>query len=135
MISICKKSSFDLKSSSKANPLQSYFLSDLGGDLLGICYFPETLKNSTDTLRLDGCMVLAGTMPGGSTENYDEGKTAVHEVGHWFGLFHTFQGSSCSGSGDDIQDTPAQMTSTNGCPKNKNSCPGQPGLDDINNYM
>ena len=43
----------------------------------------------------DGCNVLAGSMPrapqGSRVSGYDLGKTAVHEVGHWFGLLHTFQ--------------------------------------------
>lgn len=31
-------------------------------------------------------------------------------------------------------DTPPQATSTSGCPRNKDSCPGD-GEDNINNYM
>lgn len=41
----------------------------------------------------DGCNVLAGSMPKAPlpVKGYNLGKTAVHEVGHWFGLLHTFQ--------------------------------------------
>ena len=67
--------------------------------------------------------------------NYDLGITAVHEVGHWFGLFHVFQGSSCEGDGDFIADTPAQRAPTNGCPAQSDTCPNQPGLDSIHNFM
>ena len=41
----------------------------------------------------DGCSVLAGSMPKAPVPayGYSLGKTAVHEVGHWFGLLHTFE--------------------------------------------
>lgn len=41
----------------------------------------------------DGCNVLAGSMPKAPVPayGYSLGKTAVHEVGHWFGLLHTFE--------------------------------------------
>lgn len=67
--------------------LNLYFLSDLGGGLLGFCYFPE--KKPSDDLRevLDGCVNLAGTMPGGEVQNYNMGYTAVHEAGHVCGRF------------------------------------------------
>ncbi|MCJ1479683.1 hypothetical protein MMC13_008369 [Lambiella insularis] len=85
----------------------------------------------------DGCNVLAGSMPGGHVSGYSQGQTAVHEVGHWFGLLHTFQDQSCApgDAGDFIADTPQQGTPTSGCPTGKDSCPGQPGVDAIRNYM
>jgi PKD repeat protein len=58
-------------------------------------------------------------------------------VGHWLGLFHTFQGG-CS-DGDDCDDTPpVEGTFTNAnCPANGNSCPNDvPNLPDMwENYM
>ena len=57
-------------------------------------------------------------MPIGGLEGYQEGKTAVHEVGHWFGLLHTFQDESCEATdpGDFVDDTPQESVSTDGCP-------------------
>ncbi|KJX92741.1 unnamed protein product [Zymoseptoria tritici ST99CH_1A5] len=114
--------------------LDLYFLSDLGGGLLGFCYFPVASPTTRDR-QLDGCINLADSLPGGSATNYNMGYTAVHEVGHWFGLFHVFQGQSCSGAGDSVSDTPIQSTATSGCPVNKDSCPNAAGLDSIRNFM
>ncbi|KAL8719040.1 MAG: hypothetical protein Q9225_003897 [Loekoesia sp. 1 TL-2023] len=85
----------------------------------------------------DGCNVLLASMPGGGMQEYDQGKTAVHEVGHWFGLLHTFQDNSCASGdqGDYVDDTPQEMTATDGCPVGKDSCPGSAGMDPIGNYM
>ena len=115
--------------------LNLYFLSDLGGGLLGVCPFPTSHDGDDDTFKIDGCMIQASSMPGGDETNYNMGGTAVHEIGHWFGLFHVFQGDNCAAGGDHIVDTPRQSTSTQGCPASKDSCPGVQGLDSIHNYM
>ncbi|MFT4663774.1 MAG: hypothetical protein ACI8YQ_003058 [Polaribacter sp.] len=43
------------------------------------------------------------------------GRTATHEVGHYFGLNHIFSGADCDGD-DGISDTPFQASSYSGCP-------------------
>ncbi|KAL9578026.1 MAG: hypothetical protein Q9212_005989 [Teloschistes hypoglaucus] len=115
--------------------LNVYFLSDLGGGLLGICNFPTNASPGSSTYNQDGCDVLAQSVPGGTATNYNLGGSATHEIGHWFGLFHVFQGQACSGSGDSVSDTPLQKTATSGCPSSKDSCPSSAGLDSIHNYM
>jgi hypothetical protein len=58
----------------------------------------------------------------------------VHEVGHWLGLFHTFQGG-CDGKGDRVRDTAAQAVPNSGYPVEPiNTCPGA-GPDPIENFM
>ena len=115
--------------------LNIYFLPGMGSNL-GYCYFPEAggaTSGSTVQIR-DGCTVLSDSVPGGSATNYNLGHTATHEVGHWFGLYHTFQGG-CSGAGDSVADTPAQASASSGCPVGRDSCPSQAGVDPIHNYM
>ncbi|OAA37903.1 Peptidase M43, pregnancy-associated plasma-A [Metarhizium rileyi] len=104
--------------------------------VLGFCTFPDYAIEGTDVLAQDGCIVHVDTLPGGLIEKFNLGKTAVHEVGHWFGLLHTFQ-DGCDGAGDHVDDTPAQNSSTSGCPDGQNvdTCPQKPGPDPIHNYM
>ncbi len=68
--------------------------------------------------------------------NFNLGRTATHEVGHWLGLRHIWgNGSSCNDS-DGIDDTPNQLDENNGCPAGiKTSCDNAPYGDMYQNYM
>lgn len=63
------------------------------------------------------------------------GRTASHEIGHYLGLYHTFEGGcggSCNLAGDLICDTNAESVETLGCPASKTSCSSP---DPFHNYM
>lgn len=82
-------------------------------------------------------------LPGVVTEQdsmfapFNLGVTLVHEAGHYFGLAHTFNSNTCSGDNDGVPDTPVERSPASGCPVNppRDSCPSQPGLDPVRNFM
>ncbi len=102
---------------------------------LGFSYYPSIVVKQHYRV-LDGVVLHYGSLPGGFIENFDLGFTAAHEVGHWLGLAHTFE-QGCIGHGDFVDDTPAMLEPTSGCPEGKDTCTSKndPGLDPIHNFM
>lgn len=110
------------------------------GGYLGYATFPGSsfltddgvvlLNDSVSSIQFDVHIILNACilnlfhqfeqMPGGTATNYNLGDTLTHEIGHWIGLYHTFQGG-CSSSTGDYQHLAGgpkttEKSSTFGCP-------------------
>ncbi|TQV98644.1 hypothetical protein V2A60_007639 [Cordyceps javanica] len=103
--------------------LNLYYLPTLGYN--GLCYFPEKVTSGSTKFYRDGCTVRSDV--------HNNGQTTTHEVGHWLGLFHTFQ-DGCDPVNDMVADTPALINSWS-CNQNDDSCPDMPGKDPVTNFM
>jgi PKD repeat protein len=125
--------SFKKELSWDTNRYFNMFTFEAGNGLLGEATFPAQSAG----LPEDGIVVNWQTFGRNAPlEPYDQGRTTTHEVGHYLGLYHTFQ-SGCDQadpytSGDRIADTPDEAQQHFGCDPGTTTC-GSP--DAIDNYM
>lgn len=113
-----------------------------GAGYLGYAYYPTIVGSSYDVL--DGVVLAYGTLPGANQPGisdipgfvYNLGDTGTHEVGHYLGLAHTFEGK-CSRTNDAVADTPAERSPDFYCTAGRDTCPdrGTILLDPIHNFM
>lgn len=100
-------------------------------EVLGWATFPQSLRHFP---RLDGVVVHIGSLAGGDIEGYNQGHTLTHEVGHWLGLYHTFQ-DGCSRLNDRVSDTAPEASPNFDCPRRRDTCVRDDLQDPIHNFM
>ncbi len=118
--------------------LNIYVVQDIdnGSGVLGYSSYPDGPPEE------DGFVVLHdafGTM-GTAQAPQHLGRTASHELGHWLGMYHTFQdgcGTDTCTTGDLVCDTPPVEDPHYGCPVSANTCSNDvPDVNDlVDNYM
>ena len=118
------------------------WVANLSQGSLGLASFPVTdlegIENPELNRLYDGIIVAHDVFGSADKDpnanllnNFDKGRTATHEIGHFLGLRHISGDGNCSVD-DFCLDTPNQDGQTNGCPASRNTC----GSNDMyQNYL
>lgn len=107
----------------------------LGNNLLGYAQFPGGSPATDGVVILNSAFGSRKKYAAGYyISTYDLGRTASHEVGHWFNLRHIWGDANC---GDDfVGDTPLHTSANYNCPAAgaRSTCTGTPVMMTMN-YM
>lgn len=96
------------------NSYLNFWICDIdGGSTLGYTYLPGTVNSAKDGVVID--WQYWGTI-GTVTPPFNKGRTATHEVGHWFNLEHIWADEPNCSMDDYVSDTPQQKGENYGCP-------------------
>ncbi len=116
--------------------LNMYVVKTINGTsgILGYSSFPGGPPDE------DGIVVRHNYFGRIGTASTSLGRTTTHEIGHWFGLYHTFNngcGTDVCLDGDYVCDTPPVSAPNYGCPSSVNSCSNDsPDIpDQVDNYL
>ncbi|UII28577.1 lamin tail domain-containing protein [Fulvivirga maritima] len=123
-----------------ANQYLNIWIMEINCNILGYAQFPSLaqlpgMEDDEGPASTDGVVLLTSTVGGENLANPDGGnfnigRTATHEVGHWLGLRHIWGDGGCSVD-DYCDDTPAASEPNYGCSEHE-SCGS---MDMIENYM
>lgn len=126
-----------------ANRYLNIWISDVNANvgLLGFATFPPAsglsgIPTGPGTLLNDGvwCWSKAIGDVGSLVSNYNKGRTATHEIGHYLGLRHIWGDGSCAT--DYCNDTPTQQQENTTCPTYPHvTCSNGPNGDMFMNFM
>lgn len=107
---------------------------NLGRSLLGYAQFPGGQSSTDGVVVLYSAFGSQAKAAGTYVGNYNLGRTATHEVGHYLNLRHIWGDATCGS--DLVADTPQHNTSNGGCPSDthRSTCTGTP-LEMWMNYM
>ena len=109
---------------------------NLGHNLLGYAQFPGGDPQTDGVVILYSAFGSRQKYPAGTYINdYDLGRTATHEIGHYFNLRHIWGDANCGN--DFVDDTPIHTTYNFGCPPfpTNSSCGGTVHPMMTMNYM
>ncbi len=102
----------------------------LSGGILGYAQFPGGPTATDGVVILNTGFGRVGT----AAAPFNKGRTATHEVGHYFNLRHIWGDARCGN--DQVGDTPGHDAANYGCPAagHKSRCTGKP-VEMTMNYM
>ncbi|MBT8195352.1 MAG: T9SS type A sorting domain-containing protein [Bacteroidia bacterium] len=126
------------------NDYLNVWVANMSGGLLGYATWPPgsglvgVPTSNQGTLTSDGVVILYNALgrTGNLIPQYNKGRTATHEIGHWLGLRHIWGDGACQT--DYCADTPTQQSSNFGCPSwpSTSNCTGNsPNGDMFYNFM